>query len=406
MISIVISIVVALFLLAVVLVFQYNQFFFYKGANQSVLIHNYNSTLQVIQANAKQFDFGTHRIDLFGNQTDSVQIERKQWGLLDLWGIEVWKHQQRMSKRFVAAQQQRKDSLAIYLSGSNGGLSLCGKTVIKGDAVLPNQGVKRAYIEGKNFNGSRLIQGRVAKNERQKVFVSAPLKKRMGKWMRLGGATLETIPVGSLTRLFNSQGSIDSIPIYRSNSQVHLSGTSTLKWSIVVSSTEIVVGGSSAEYCIFIAPKITVRSGFVGNIQCFASESIHLQKDVELSYPSNVVLLSSGKNDEIVLDEGSKIDGAVLIATVAPKTVQNWPKLKVHPTSEIWGSAVIEGKTELQGTIVGTIETKLFTLKTPSSSYENHLLDATIDRLSLPKAHATTYFSNQEQATELLECIK
>ena len=54
------------------------------------------------------------------------------------------------------------------------------------------------------------------------------------------------------------------------------------------------------------------------------------------------------------------------------------PELIIEEEAEVDGLVYNKGKTQLRGTVNGSLYTSKFFLKTTSSSYENHILDGKV----------------------------
>ena len=111
----------------------------------------------------------TRRVqDLYGNATDTVVLQAAPWGVFQkLTATALWRNN-RFSQVALAGQGvEPEGGVALYLADQNQPLSLCGRTVVKGRCQLPKAGPKRAYIEGQNYVGDRLIYGSVTTSQRQ-----------------------------------------------------------------------------------------------------------------------------------------------------------------------------------------------------------------------------------------------
>ena len=116
-------------------------------------------------------------------------------------------------------------------------------------------------------------------------------------------------------------------------------------------------------------------------MQAFATDSLLVGSNVDLEYPSSLGLIQLNKSEQhhfISVGEESVVDGAV-IAYQLEYDFRNPIKVSMQKASIVKGYAYINGLVELKGSIFGTLYCNRFSLKTPSTVYENHLLNATID---------------------------
>jgi hypothetical protein len=84
----------------------------------------------------------------------------------------------------------------------------------------------------------------------------------------------------------------------------------------------------------------------------------------------------------LFVGEKCKVKGT-LAACVKGGNLTNHVYLKIGKESQIQGMVYSQGYLDLQGTITGTAYAKEFILNTRSGVYEQHLLNAVIDRRSL-----------------------
>jgi hypothetical protein len=127
-----------------------------------------------------------------------------------------------------------------------------------------------------------------------------------------------------------------------------------------------------------VAPMIIVESGFKGKTQLFAADTVLIQKNVTLQYPSSVV--SAGietSYSHILIAEESRVEGTVL--AFAEIEANRNVSVKLGAGSEIYGMVYCAGKMEHLGKIFGSLYCDFFFLQTRQGYYENHMLDAWVD---------------------------
>jgi hypothetical protein len=103
------------------------------------------------------------QLSLYDGVQDSVDIRIDHWGVLDLVYANAFIGNRNISKTALVGDAINNVTCpALYLADNNTPLLLCGKTIIHGDCFLPKTGVKRAFIEGQNFLGTKLIDGKIS----------------------------------------------------------------------------------------------------------------------------------------------------------------------------------------------------------------------------------------------------
>ncbi|NQX98794.1 MAG: hypothetical protein HRT73_13085, partial [Flavobacteriales bacterium] len=122
-----------------------------------------------------------------------------------------------------------------------------------------------------------------------------------------------------------------------------------------------------------------------GTMQIFAQDSIWIEEKCQLNYPSVIALIGKGNTEisrKIIIEEDVLIKGVVFLYN------ENFDRkhqalISIGEKSEITGQVYSSELLELKGKVIGGVFCKKLLLKTPSSVYENHLMDAVINRKDL-----------------------
>jgi hypothetical protein len=321
-------------------------------------------------------------IDLYGLGTDSVQLSRKFWGAFE---IAVSK----ASKNGILAVKIAEtgfapgsiNSYSIYVSDQDKPVAVCGNTKIRGRAFLPSSGIKRAYIEGQNYTGNSLIYGEIRTSKKNLPAFNKKLLERIRLLSKNDSASTIASIEESVDNSFQNPLLVISLasPAYLRHS---FSG------HIVIASKTMIVVESEADLrdVILLAPKIIIKSGFNGNLQAFASDSILVEEHVALKYPSVLGIvqdINSKKNTAIVLCENDTICGSIFSYTNDPYLGTNPGGITIPEKCIVYGNIYSNGYADTRGTIIGSLMCRNIILHTSSSVYENHILNAVIDRNAL-----------------------
>lgn len=333
-------------------------------------------------------------LDLFDNGNDSVEIEKRQWGALNLIHCKAHQGDRRFDSYFLIGDKPLKKLTALYLGDQNKPLALCGKTIIRGDCFLPKQGVKRAYIEGQSFSGKNLIDG----NTQKSLSTLPDLDKNFRVYPVLQKHTFLTDSVVDIQNL--EANKIVSNPF--SNKTLILTAQNDLELDnyqlqgniIIQCDRKVTIKSSSFLTDILIQSKsIAIEKNFSGTFQGFASDSIIVGEDVQLNYPSSLLLTSDkeiNNNSKIVLMRRSSIKGNVVnfnSLNIQDKSVN----IRLNEECLVEGLVYSNGYVDLKGTIIGSLYCNGFILKTPSAVYENHLLNASINSTELPEFYVGSF---------------
>lgn len=366
--------------------FQYNLQMQRMQLNATSGINLLLSKQEIIKANEKK------TFDLFDGNEDPILMERKSWGAFEIgickafWKMDTLKQIFQMGYAIHPANR-----FAIYLADQIKPLSLCGKTIIKGDCYLPRAGVERAYIEGESFVGDKFIDGTVKESKKTLPAINKELIKSIGSLFSIyeGGDNSNF----SLMRLadqgenpIHNSFQNKTLCLYDKN-DIYLGKKSIEGNILIVSGKKIKVSADNKLLDVILAaPKIEIEEGFKGNIQAFATDTLIIGQKCQLTYPSVICVIRNNKYspDSLLLKvgEGAEING-VLFGYQEDKSVEKLLLVQTGKHSIVTGQIYSDGSVDIKGSVYGSVICNKFIVISPSSGYENHLLNATIDNTKL-----------------------
>jgi len=373
----------ALFLLSIVSIviaglFQLsslNQQLEFKLELESILVNNSKSGLVYAKAYFQELPSNQETtIRLFDKGIDSVVISKRNWGGYQIIESKAVHNSNSFTKVVLVGSQDETQLSNLYLADQGRPLSLCGKTRLEGSCLLPKSGIKRAYISGQNYQGTDLIYGSKHDSKKQLPKINDELILNLN--LSSGQKQEWNNDIEDLKVPFDSIG----IHLF-SNNPIYIN-SQTLKGQIVVESADSIVVSSNSVLAdvILKSPKIIIEENFRGSFQCLANQNISIEKNVVLEYPSVLGLVETKnglKASSIYISTNVQLIGSVFLLSESPD-FRKPIKLSVEEESIINGFVYCDGQTELKGTINGSLYTKSFYLKTASSAYQNHLLNAKI----------------------------
>ena len=360
------------------------------------------SGIAYLQASQKSIpDFKNLPLVEQDKRTAVIEVKKQPWGLFEL-GISRAKIANQTAFKIVQLGHQlpEKEQLALYLADLSRPLSLAGNTRIRGTAFLPQAGIKRAYIEGQNFTGDRLVEGKIEKSQRILPELNQALIASNQQFLQesftwsdstIAYSAIQNQP--TITNSFKNRSAL----IHHSD-EIHIADQTYQGNLVIVSDIAVKVGSDAyLEDVLVYAPYIYIQDGFVGNAQFFASDTLEVGQGVQLQYPSVVVLLGSEKSDNHLLDIQAEntIVGEVIFNSKAGGR-RDKSILKIGKDATIKGNVYSTHRVELKGDIYGSLTCPKFYLITAASTYENHLLNAIIDPKSLSKHYlGSTIFKKE-----------
>lgn len=346
-------------------------------------------------------------IDLYNNpgSIDDVEVNSFLWGAYRVMTSRVsWGNGEQTEVALTGADPEQYEPLAIYLADEKRYLSLCGKTVITGTCYLPATGVRKANIEGQVFRGNKLVEGLIKTSTsslpKLNEDVIDGIVSCFAPAQEGSGVTFENFIRDLKDSL--SVSFYDSTLVVYSNSPVVLENI-YLSGNISIVSTGAVRIRKSAllDNITIYASSVYIDDDFTGCLQAFASDTLLTGSDCTFNYPSGLAVVNTGINNiTLEIGEGSSLAGYLL--AYQEKRAQKPALIKTGNGTEIHGLVCSTGNADHRGVLKGTIICDGFSLRTGSSLYENHLLNAVIDRSRLSEYYSFPYLLDEYKKGEII----
>jgi hypothetical protein len=389
--AIVISLVIAI-LTSSILLFGYTvRSSTDRAEMQRRLVLNAGSGIQLLLSAQEIVPQNSSKIiDLYNEGTDSIELSQKTWGAYSVLNSKAFFKKEERSITALCGSQNA-ERYCIRLADHDKPLAMCGKTVLKGDAFLPAAGVKRAYIEGQSFVGANMVQGIIHNStksvpdppESLLLFLRGILSGKVTDDDSLL-LTEGIIEADSLSNDFQQRTMVFYTP-----GNLHIAGGAySGNIAFLAGGTITVDPTAQLNDVILGANKICLKEGLRASLQAFAADSILLEKNVSLSYPS---VLGAFKRNEapaavVILGEKDSVCGTIF--AFKEKEVQQSPGVIIRKEAFAEGEILTNGFADMQGTLHGSLSCVSLLLRTPSSVYENHLLNAVIDVIARPGVYS------------------
>jgi hypothetical protein len=390
----VIALIIALISSSLILYSYLNTLQIRKNIDEQRLVLNANSGLNILLSKDELIPFGEKKsIDLFETGLDSVQLERRSWGVFEIGICKSIIKNRSISSIILIGGFNSTENIAFYLADEGKPLSVCGNTEIIGTAYLPKAGVKRAYIEGQNFTGSQFVKGEAKQSFSQLPGLNTNLLKLIKERFASIGDKKDSI------YYVGEKDIPDSIDNSFDKSTIVIYGKGPLNLSFQHYSGNVILISDKAVFIspeailkdiLILAPKVVFDKSFSGNIQVFATDSVIVKEKCLFNYPSVLSIIRSDKsvdNPCISIGEDSQVRG-IILGYEEIDNPNKKIKVSLAKNTILTGFLYSNGIADLKGIIFGTAYVDKLILNTPSSVYENHLLNAIINRSKLPESFA------------------
>jgi cytoskeletal protein CcmA (bactofilin family) len=395
-------VVIALLLASFILLMHIHKQLRIKTNHTIEAVELVNHGIETLLSQSNGIKGDTIEVNLYDKDYKSLKLYSEFWGSFEKsYAIAKIKNKT-LSKLALVGAKTDKSSPSLYLKENNKPLVLVGQTTIKGNAFLPKRGFKSGNISGQSYYGEQYIYGNTLPSK-DLPKLNKHLLNYLNK-LKLGNIDHENINYININGSKIHKNSFKNrIQLAFSSSDIFLTDVTITGQIIIQSQTKITVDNSAKlQDVILIAPTIHIQQNVIGSFQAIATKRLNIGKNVNLQYPSALVLLQSYKKNEqyepnmITVNDDSKISGQIL---VLGKTQPNNydAQIKINPNAIVEGTIYCQQNLELRGSVYGSVYTDNFIIKEGGSVYQNHLYNAIIDNTDLTSEFVGLYLERNKK---------
>lgn len=413
-----ILVVVAITLLITLLISSLVLFSYYKRleTNNNLmnmrLVKNANSGMQLLLSDEEFVATNDSTIvDLYDEREDSVTLARSDYGLFEIHTARAFHQNLSYSKTAMIGRGiAGVTKSALFLPDNNKPLFLCGNTLLIGDCYLPEAGLKRAYIEGQSFVGDQLMTGNVLKGGKTLPAVNKERLNRLTEIMNSNGSIVaddsyvewQEIANDSLSNSFYD----DTRMIYSNSSMVI---TNRLSGNIILVAKDSILIKSSSQLhnVVLLSPLIRFEKGTKATLQAFSQDAIIVSQECYFKYPTVLGAIKDTPEGRgmVEIDSSSMVEGLVFsYKSYISNALVN--AVTIEKDAVVYGQVYSNGSLDMKGAVYGNVICDHFILKTSSSVYEQHLLNAEIDATKIDEAFALPLLLDDKQINKIVQWLK
>lgn len=368
-----IGILVSTVLSMLILYLYYSRLAYKTYDRRITLVDNLEVAIDITKGDYGRFEYGeTYNFDLYGSGSDSISINRQKWGLFDRFIVRSFFGKISFAKAYIIAHKANSQGRSsIYLQDDGRSLAVAGSTTITGKAYLPKAGIQSAYVGRIGYQNKELMNGKELRSEKE--FPEISLQEVINGLKQHRGNLIDEL-TDTTQSFFNEPSIFEGFELTVFDS---ISGNIVLK-----SDRKLVFSAeSSITDVIAYAPVIIIEEDFKGRGQFFAEDTLIVEENVVLNYPTVLAVYNKNKPALIKLHEKSKTNGWILMDGQSDGLRRR--VVYMEDGSQHNGMVYCNGMTEIYGKIIGNVTTRRFLINAPSAVYENYLFNATIDATML-----------------------
>ncbi|WP_407427533.1 hypothetical protein [Arcticibacter sp.] len=389
---VVIALVIAVFCASLITVAAFYRQEHQKSMRYAELSVNLESGRTLILSSNYQLYDQDDRLDLFEEESDSVLLRKEHWGIFDLGTVSAFSQKDTLSQSFLIGLDASGDKSVIYLADEDRPLSVSGRTQIVGAADLPKAGIKQAYVDGRPYEGKELVKGAIRESGRSLPELNKTLILQLREALQ---DSSESDPVSADSVSHSFFLNVKKVRIPRRNPIVGDSYSG--KIMLLCDTVLTIKKDARLSNVLVFAPGIVIEKGFRGSCQLFAVDSVVTNGSVSFDYPSAIGVLSKGKGGnqpKIALGEGSRFSGILFTYEQERSDLQT--QISLGKNCKVLGEIHASGFVKLEKPVIieGKVACNRFIIQTPSTLYENYLIDIIINRSKRSPYYLTSSLLN------------
>jgi len=307
--------------------------------------------------------------------TSVVTLNRTRWGLYELIRATTDDGKIRRAN-LMGYQTESPKKAALYVCDNRRAFTLAGKSNLKGTVHLPENGILYGQVQSDFYTGDRIAESQIRKSGENMPGLENGVIDSLRQLLAIAG---ENKNVELLNAYEKRTGFFEPKEFVQADS---LFGT-TLYGNIVVCSPFGVEVDSTSrlEDILIVAPQVVIREGFSGTLQIIASDSVLIEKNVRLKYPSGIIIPEGTADSYIEIGESSEVNGYVIFRTatdIPPE--KRTPHYAQQEKSRVRGLLWVDGIAQLHGTVTGSLYVNQANYYTPQGYYMNLLYNTRVYR--------------------------
>lgn len=410
--SLFIIVIVGVILTFFILLFYHSNRFAHNYQSHSHQFDHVNSGFEILLSKNPGIAMNSKEERLLFDEdpASNVILSRKSWGAYEVVSSSLADEYFSYSKTALLGSSPDEEQV-FFLADHNTELKVAGKTYLGHRAYLPQKGISRAYISQRPYEGTQLLYGEKKESTAAmpKINVTSFIDYYPFSPGKLDSIVDFTTILGkdSLKQSFKRKTLVlqSKDGIYLDHQ--HFSGN-----IIFVSQREIhVSAGCKLQDVILIAPYLHIEEGFEGQAQFFACDSVDVEKNIVLEYPSGIYLVNDQNipnkvQKRLTINENCSISGNIIV--LDQKNNDKSPLiLEFGGQTKFTGDLYCNGNTQLNGYYQGRILCNKLFYRTPATTYINHLIDTRINEENIsPFFLFSTLFSDKSNNRDIIKWME
>lgn len=277
------------------------------------------------------------------DEFSTVYIDVYPWGLyecINMNNLDKSLH----AAYLIGKSQDIYRSPALWICDRNHSISLSGETEISGEIFLPKSGINYMNTNFDSFRGKIIPTTKIHTSNKD----LPPIDSTYLQLMR--DLRDRPMPRSHIPPKYHSFSNDIIYASVNDNEDIFAKGR------IILYGDKVRISSSSKiSDIILIARHVTIESGFSGALQIMASDTVEIEKDVYLHYPSGVYIHGDRNRAFLHINTNSNIEGYAIIEGNVEG--ENGFVVDIHyrqeQGSQLTGLLFVDGIAHLEGSVSG-----------------------------------------------------
>lgn len=310
------------------------------------------------------------------DDASTVRFDISPWGLYEV--VRVSSADQRFrSVRLLGKKEENLQKAGVWICSRDAALSIAGNSRITGVVFAPLNGINYIRIEDKPFSGEAIPEYNVRLAEPELPVADSIYLNQMSIRYEKMKSDMQSLPADS---------KLPYCSFFKETSCFVLSGKTeglTVRGNAILYADEVTVSSeSNLTDVILIARKVIVEKGFAGSMQIMASDTVIVEENVQLRYPSGILVNGNAGKTYLEMGTESSLEGYAIIKGTMEKenSLHILPNYKQANHSFLGGLLYVDGIATISGTISGATYIKECYYLPVNGSYAGTLFNVKISR--------------------------
>jgi cytoskeletal protein CcmA (bactofilin family) len=270
-----------------------------------------------------------------------------------------------------------KSTTALYVTNYDKVVNVAGNVSIIGNLRIPKGTLDRKNMQGEQTKIN--IQGIRERSEAQ-----------LPKLLKMNTAILPTTTSPLTPEMISENDTFiqnfDEETLVMNVANLSFLEGKVVKGNIIFQSngTLVLKQNMQLEDVIIKAQSVIVEEGFRGNIQIIAETAVTVEDNVQLLYPSSILIWQPKRATRLSIGKESLMMGGVVVKNSNLRNASE-SMITLAEKATVVGNMYCHGTVQLNGTVYGSVYADRLHTEYDKSSYANLLMNATIDLSKLPK---------------------